>query len=339
MAVRTNELIQRHGITGKRDRIAEISQIKERGQEYAEYVATKLDHLNNDWQKVAATDKKQPDFYAIRAVTIIEVFTRQQVRSLVDHDSRYAARAALLMRDYKIDYEILRGIQGKLITLGDIVGHSIPVNSFGQIIDHFKALLDKPIQELLQASVDRWRTEVERLPPEPIIPDYSATARILTRLFDVRHILCHEIPNNPPYELHEISEFLIEGVRFVKALGTVLHFEMYGPTPLTQTDMNIDAVEKLKEKEARLNSTLDSIPERLHVELEELSLLRESQAKWAEYRNAWSDFETWPNQGGTIRPLLWASSAMTMTERRIEEIEEWVNWTSKLRAVPKKADK
>ena len=313
----------------KRDRITEINEIKERGHGYAAYIATKLDDLRRDWERVVTTDKKVPDFYAIRAVTILEVFTRRHISSLVDHDKKYAQRAALLLKDYKIDFDILQGIQGRAITLGDIVSHSIPVSSFGQILNHFKILLDKPIAPMLRSAVDRWRTEVEKLPAEPIIPDYNRMSRCVTSLFEVRHILCHEIPSKPPYSIDDISDFLTESRRLTKALGEVLNLEMYGRTPLTQKEMNIDAFNKLKIQEEKLQALVDVVLKDRNTKNEEIELIKDSQEKWIAYRNVWCDLETWRNKGGTIRPLLWATRAQALTQLRLEEFDRWVQWRLK----------
>jgi hypothetical protein len=90
--------------------------------------------------------------------------------------------------------------QGRAITLGDILAHNVPVNSFGQTVGYFETLLGKPLRPLLEAAADRWDTEVMKKSTGPIISDYDALARCLTRLFDVRHILCHEAPRKSVYE-------------------------------------------------------------------------------------------------------------------------------------------
>jgi uncharacterized protein YecT (DUF1311 family) len=55
-----------------------------------------------------------------------------------------------------------------------------------------------------------------------------------------------------------------------------------------------------------------------------LSCFDKVQARWIEFRNADCDFITHLNRGGTIRPLLWASHACTLTEDRIAALEDWI---------------
>lgn len=307
----------------RRDRVAEILQVKGRGQNRAGIVSYTLFALGKEWQKLSGDPNSKPDFYVIRAVTILEVFTRNRLMRLEDHDSRFAQRAATLLKDHRIDFDLLQSIQGRAITLGDIVGHSVQVNTFGQIIDHFKTLLDLPLPDLLAKAVDRWRTEIKKLPPEPIIPDYNTMAGHLTRLFEVRHILCHELPTKPVYAESEVAQFIQHAAAFADALEAVLDFEMYGLTPLTQTDMNINAAEKLRAKEAEMATLVESISSEISLVDGELDALKDSQEKWFAHRNAYCDFATLLSQGGTIRPLLWGIEAQEMTESRIAQLMSW----------------
>ncbi len=155
--------------------------------------------------------------------------------------------------------------------------------------------------------MDRWATEVEQKPAEPIIADFENTAACLSRLFDVRHILCHEMPRRLPYSEGDIDGFLEEALRFTKALEEIITFEMFGRTPLTQTEMNVSAHETLKKKESELEGVLmdvkaeikrsgDAISERLRERDNKswLDCLEESQRKWLAYRDAHAEFDSYP---------------------------------------------
>jgi hypothetical protein len=84
-----------------------------------------------------------------------------------------------------MDFALFQGIQGRVITLGDIVAHSVSVNSFGQMLRHFETLLDKkPLRPLLASALIDGLLH-SRTPPAPIITDFDVLARSLTRLFEV----------------------------------------------------------------------------------------------------------------------------------------------------------
>jgi uncharacterized protein YecT (DUF1311 family) len=317
-----------------RDRTAEILEIKRRNLMDHGFYSYNLIALNKEWQKTAKDRGSAPDFYLIRAVTILEVSTRQQIAGLIDHAKHFTDRAVELSKNFKMDFATVRDIQGRAITLGDIVAHSVPVNAFGQILDYFETLLGKPLRPLLAGAMDRWRTEIEKQPPEPIIPDFDALKKRLSHLFEIRHILCHELPEKPVYSISEVADFLEDAVRFTKAMEEVVTFEKYGLKPLTQREMSIDALNRLRDKEKELDSFLTSLGAFLEKFGEVpanfnriggtwLSCLDNAQGKWLVYRNAHCDAVTYLNQGGTIRSLLWAFEAITMTERRLAELRTW----------------
>ncbi len=289
---------------------------------------------------MAATNKLDEsisDFYLIRAVTFLEVFTRQQIAMLIDHANEYTDRAVELSKHFKMDFALVRDVQGRAITLGDIVAHSVPVNSFSQVFSYFETLLGKKLRPLMEVAVDRWSAEIEEKPPEPIIRDFDVLANRLSGLFEIRHILCHEMPSKPVYQVSEVADFLEEATRFAKALEEILTFEKFGIVPLTQTGMNVAAHDRLVNREAELSRLLSVIRKGVqkadernpHTSTEDadkswLLCLDESQEKWLAYRNAHCDFVTYLSQRGTIWPLLWSSAADEITKIRIADLESWL---------------
>lgn len=255
---------------------------------------------------------------------------------MIDHDPRFTDRAIEFSKQIKIDFGLVREIQGRTITLGDILAHSVPVNSFGQIVGYFDVLLGKPVRPLLESAVDRWKTEVEKAPAQPIIDDYNDLARSLTRLFNVRHVLCHESPKKPPYSIDEIDDFLRCAVCFTKAMKEVLTFEQFGKVPLTQSEMNEAADGDLKTSENEMRRLFGEIETRVK-EFDSrraaskdqktdswLAVLKDEQERWLAYRNAHCEFDSFLNRGGTIRPTLWAREANRLTKLRIADFESWL---------------
>jgi len=317
----------------KPDRAEQILAAKERGSRGRRFLSYELGGLQREWANTRDKDGCVPDFYVIRAVTLLEVFTRRNVAELIDHSSQFADRAIELSKNFKMDFSLVQSVQGRVITLGDIVGHNVPLNSFGQIVAHFEILLGKPLRPLLSSAVDRWATEMEKRPSEPIIPDFDGVASRLVCMFEVRNILCHELPKKPAYATNEIDDFLDAAFRFTKAMEEVLTFERFGLVPLTQTEMNIAAGDSLRKAEAEMNHLLSEA--QLHAKKFDdaypshsgdswLGSLNNAQEKWLACRNALCDFETYLNQGGTIRPLLWAIEAERLTKVRIDDLHSWL---------------
>lgn len=91
-------------------------------------------------------------------------------------------------------------------------------------------------------------------------------------------------------------------------------------SPLTQTDMNIEAGRRASVAEDELNKEVSELLEKLDDE--DKGVLRASQEAWTAYRRSFSELEGNAAKGGTLRPLLYAKAAEAMTRRRILEIQE-----------------
>ena len=101
-----------------RDRTQEILTVKQRDGGWNRFGSFALENLQRDWQKRRANEACEPDFYTIRAVTLLEVFTRRNLAELIDHDSEFTDRAIEFSKHLKIDFGLVRDVQGRTITSG-----------------------------------------------------------------------------------------------------------------------------------------------------------------------------------------------------------------------------
>ena len=164
-------------------------------------------------------------------------------------------------------------------------------------------------------------------PKKPIVKDYDQMASSVARLFEVRHILCHELPSESVYEKAEIGLLLREAYCFVCSLEEILQFEKFGAAPLTQSAMNADAADTLRKLEEKLDalvSTIRNAIKRSEVDSKDRRGLNnesweesfeEDQRAWKSYRDSHCSFVTYSHSGGSIRPLIWANEAVLTDQR------------------------
>lgn len=324
-----------------RDRATEILEVKGRDRFGRSYASIDLQQLRSKWDRYKVQEACTPDFFIIRAVTLLEVFIKRNISQLIDHSKDHTERAVGIAKQIKLEFELVRHIQDRAITLGDIVAHSISLNSFDQIIKPFDVLLGKDLVPLLKVAVDRYASIRSSIPATPIIEDFGNLAARMARLYELRHILCHEVPTKQVYQTAEVSGLLDAAERFSKALQEVVTFERFGLVPLDQTSMNIAAAKELKASEDQLAELFTLIHSRVDDQgktmfqvqdfrapkqsvSEWIKMLEESQEKWLAYRNLFIEFTTYQNLGGTIHSALWASQAKTMTEKRTSELRSWL---------------
>src|SRR5580693_9499661 len=97
-----------------RDRTGEIVEVKERNPLRHRFGSYSLDSLKAQWTRKGKSEGSTPDFYVVRAVTLLEVFTRGNIAELIDHGPDYANRAIELTKNLKMDFALVQGIQGRV---------------------------------------------------------------------------------------------------------------------------------------------------------------------------------------------------------------------------------
>src|SRR6185312_15128577 len=96
-----------------RDRTREVLDVKQRGGRASSSGHYGLEHLQQEWRKNQNEKGCMPDFYIVRAVTLLEVFTRRNLAALIDEDRKFTDRSIDLSKHVKIDFALLRDIQGR----------------------------------------------------------------------------------------------------------------------------------------------------------------------------------------------------------------------------------
>jgi uncharacterized protein YecT (DUF1311 family) len=330
-----------------RKRTEEILELKQRNPFDFDLHSYRLDSLRSEWDKISESASEYADFYIIRAVTLLEVSVRSGITRLINHGAPYVQRAASLVKDLKFDYELVSDLQGKTITLGDLVAHSLSLNKIEQLLAAFSILLDKNARSAIESVA-----EFGEPAAAPIIQDYDWTVRTLSNLLRVRHILVHEVPRSKVYDQSEVTDFLNAVYVFCRATETAVSLEMFGKIPKTQQEMNIDAYNREKEAESKMESVLAqvrdivaergrglasiyagtaNVPAHFKQNAEEwLELFERSQNAWTEYRDRFSEFRHYLNRTGRVYPSRLSSSLTTMTDARTEELAQWLDLDRKL---------
>jgi hypothetical protein len=308
----------------KRDRISEILAVKHRsGPRRRRRVPNRydLEQLERFW----ATSKHDSreiisDLLPIRIVTLIEVFCRYWIEILIDREgSPYAETAANLKIDLKFDFEMVRGLQGRLITLGEVMANALPLTNLPSIATSFSTLLGTDLFPLLANTCHQ--SSLEHQPnPVPIISDVAILQKRLARLFEVRHIVAHELPADSPHQKVEIDDFFEAAGTFISAMDEALMQLLYPRSgPITQQAMNRDARERSEAASAELEALCAEIEKKSHSRT-----IHEVQQAWRIFQKqeAHRQAETWT--GGTMYPLIFHSSEEAVARSRIAELQNWI---------------
>lgn len=229
----------------------------------------------------------QKDFIIIKCVTYIEVFVRICVKMIVDEDSRVLVNLKNGVENTKIDLKTIGSLGAEKLTIGDIVGHSISVNSIDNIEDVLFTLLP-PLKELITKVSDVWgAASGEDLILSPIIKDYSNLRSNIDRLFFCRHIVTHELPTNSPYKYEDVPSFVDNTFRFMLAVSVAVA-QILGWRPgRRRNGMSSDAADSVRWAEEKLAAAVKGMKPQSEAEMylfekaqRNWRLFIESEARW-----------------------------------------------------------
>jgi uncharacterized protein YecT (DUF1311 family) len=306
----------------RRAHIDEILEWKERRgrSRLGGEILHKIDDLAHSWRRIDSDDKGFNDFVPMRLVTIIEVYLRETIREVVDASQVYLDRAEPLLKSAKLDFLAAKHLHGQRLTMGDIVAHSVTVTDLDHVISIYETLLPG-YRVALPTVHERWIEERDQQPKHPILYDVDRVLATVRRIFEIRHIVTHEMPHKPPYLPEEITGFLDSSRDFLLATDWFLTGQLRGDVPKTQITMNISAGEALDQETKSMEQLLNQFQSKAEDDLE---LLRTSQNAWERYANAEADLLASQGAGGSMYSMVWANYKLELTQARIKDLRWWL---------------
>jgi uncharacterized protein YecT (DUF1311 family) len=280
----------------------------------------RLTEIEGAFARYDTTNEELLRYFPVALIACVEAYFRMVVRQLVDDGEPYLANAERLSA-VKLDFDALRAIHGKSVTVGELIAHAFPLSRLDHVGSAMSSLLGIDFLRELRTVADRWEHEIVGKPKVPILADPDLVYSKVSRAFELRHIICHEIASAYPVTIEDVSQCVEGTVLFLRASDELISEHRHPGSPLTQTDMNIDAGQALSAARKRLAELIES--ERAQYSGERLEIFDDAQTKWTAYCEAWSKFEADECAGGTIWPMLFAGAAESLTNQRIEEVESY----------------
>jgi hypothetical protein len=105
----------------KRDRLAEIAEIKERSGNPNKLVyGFRINDLKQNFTLVK-TNTELLRYFSLALVALnIEVFVRKSIEHIIDHGGIFLGRVENLPSAHKIDYTLINAIHGRKVTVGEL---------------------------------------------------------------------------------------------------------------------------------------------------------------------------------------------------------------------------
>jgi hypothetical protein len=264
--------------------------------------------LSMVWMGYRELDKVDPyvwQLLPVPLVTHLEVHFRTCIEHLIDAGEPFLSRAGELARNVGFNFAAVKALSGRSLTLGALIAHSLPFSDYSHLEGPMTCLLGDNFNDFLRNAYDRWEVEVKKKPKRPIIKDFDGTVRDLQRLFGVRHVVVHEVTNEPPFEEAELERFYLAAKNIIKASNAALSEVLYPNAPLQQSAMNEQAAKELTEETAELEAVLETL--RTIAGTERTEQLDKTVAAWETFANLFAQFAADEYRGGRIAPLIYAS--------------------------------
>jgi uncharacterized protein YecT (DUF1311 family) len=309
--------------SNRRDFVAEIQARRSRGHPASSLALLRLAYLRRALE-IAKQDQELLRYFPIAIIAATEGFFRTAIAELIDSDSARLTRLleSPLGKNQKFDLSVLGAVGGKLVSVGDLVAHLLPISRLSHINSHMSTVLGSDFIKELRQVHNRADVELHGKPKKPIIKNMKRVLASMEQAFEYRHIFAHEAAGRPTLDPVEVTALLDAATPFLSAADELVGNTINPNYPLTQYDMNQEAAARFRSADAELTTLYD---EWAASKTKRTRALKRAQQAWLRFRKAHGEFAYLEAEGGTIAPLLASSAMAEVTRERIKHLRNLLN--------------
>ncbi|MDO9183813.1 MAG: HEPN domain-containing protein [Bacteriovorax sp.] len=306
-----------------KDIVREIAEVRERrrfGFAMTELVY-RLHELEDSFKRFDKSNKELIRYYPVAIVACMEGYFRLAIKEIIDRGEPYISNAEKLASTIKIDFSVLHAVHGKEITVGELISHSVPLSRLDHIEHILSNLLGNSFLHGIRVTTDRYSHEIYGKPLVPILDNPDCVFASVNKIFELRHVICHELATAHTADYDEIAKYFQNGLSFMRAADELISETLNPGSPLTQRDMNIHSQKILEDAESRLLQLCESLQNELD-DNERIAFDR-AQLIWQDFYRAWAEVTSNFCEGGTMRPMVYNSECTAIIEKRILELTDY----------------
>lgn len=168
-------------------------------------IRNELDLISELYTEIS--NPKLYEYVPVKIVAVIQDYFRKKYKEIMDSpDYRQNIKDVKALKNVSYDFEVLGGFQDSEITLGDYLSYLIPCNSIETINCTISQLLGVDFMNKFKAEFEN-ATEV---------------LEVLSKVFVLRHMYCHEVPVVEPLTYEDISQMINAANDFIKQSESVI---------------------------------------------------------------------------------------------------------------------
>lgn len=284
----------------KRDIVSEISETKARHR-YGYSVSELFDRIEKLEQAFHSAPKENNEllkYFPVSLVACMEGYFKLAIKELIDSGEPFLSNAEKEFADTKINLAIFKAIHGKKITFGEFISHTLSFSSLEEINKKLSALTNIDFLEKVKTVHNRFDVEVRQLTKVSIIKDSDRTISNTRKLFEIRHIICHELATEFEITNSDIEEQFKDCLTFLKASEELLTNILYPGRPLTQIDMNKEAERQMIESQEIIDDLMREAQK--IIDKKNFQRLSANQKLWDDFSHSWADLNSNNHKDGSI---------------------------------------
>lgn len=316
----------------KRDLIEEIKLIKSRAEYNSRYdLSSRLNDIENALSEFVKyngdLNSELLKYIPISTVACFESFFRSTVKDIVDFGKPFSDRIADFnqSKNIKLDFDIVAAIQTKTLTIGEFVAHILPYNNYNDINSNISILIGTDFSKKIKEYRPNSELLIESNALDKFQESFSEILGSINRIFELRHIFCHEFATNLKIDKEQIIFDFNNCKIFLEHTNQFIWHTLYPNEPIAQTDMNIAAYEKYELKNLELETLIQFIKAKSNkdeFEILDYELFDKNIEVWKEYRNSFAIYKANFVEGGSMYPLIYGNALTLITEEKIESMQK-----------------
>lgn len=296
----------------KRDYTQEIIKIRQRnGQLDGGELQRRLEELEEQFQVIIRSrDAKMNKaelikYFPIATVACAEAFFRTTCQQLIDLGEPFSKNAVRFnqVQNVKFDFELVNAIQGKAVTIGEIVSHILPFNNLKDINSNLSIITGKDFLKELKLFKRESKVVTEHTKAVNFFSEnHDAVLTSVERIYELRHIYCHEFGLKVEVDLSEVRIAFAHMVIFLLATEWYLMIVRSPNPPETMSDI----VEGFTNSYNKSHQDLYDSISRIRASVSKAQLLHfETLVKaWEEYCDKSTEFYAAPYTSGSLERIV-----------------------------------
>jgi len=170
-------------------------------------------------------------YFPIRLVACFEGYFRLAYADLIDQVPQFQSNAASKFNDIKFTLQTAISLRHHSVSLGDFIAHLLPTNNLEDINRNVSLITTKDFLDDFKAKRPKVYPYVQTalLPEWEIDEDAQIISRV-KRIFELRHVFCHELAPKESLTIGEVTEYSYTAIKFLH-ISEALIVDYLAPSP------------------------------------------------------------------------------------------------------------